>query len=114
MRIRVTTSCGSEKVEQQMTPMIDIVFQLLVFFILTFKIAALEGDFALRMPRGHGDPFGEQMPIRVRLTAGAGGELASIRMGERELPSFNVLHNEIVGIVGTDTGPGSLAESAEV
>ena len=27
-----------------MTPMIDIVFQLLIFFVMTFKIAAVEGD----------------------------------------------------------------------
>ncbi|MFP6658896.1 MAG: biopolymer transporter ExbD, partial [Pirellulales bacterium] len=41
---------GSDKVELQMTPMIDIVFQLLVFFILTFKVVAQEGDFDIRMP----------------------------------------------------------------
>ena len=35
-------------------------------------------------------------------------------MGERALPNFNALHNEIIGIVGTQTGPGSLAEAAEV
>ena len=29
----------------EMTPMIDIVFQLLVFFIMTFKIVSQEGDF---------------------------------------------------------------------
>ena len=29
----------------QMTPMIDIVFNLLAFFIITFRIPAVEGDF---------------------------------------------------------------------
>lgn len=33
-----------------MTPMIDIVFQLLVFFIMTFKIVSQEGDFHIKMP----------------------------------------------------------------
>ena len=28
-----------------MTPMIDVVFLLLIFFIMTFKIVAPEGDF---------------------------------------------------------------------
>ena len=39
MKIRNTGGDG-EKIELQMTPMIDIVFQLLVFFIMTFKIVA--------------------------------------------------------------------------
>ena len=39
-----------EKIELQMTPMIDIVFQLLVFFIMSFKIVAQEGDFNIKMP----------------------------------------------------------------
>ena len=33
-----------------MTSMIDIVFLLLVFFVMTFKIVELEGDFSVRMP----------------------------------------------------------------
>lgn len=39
-----------EEIKLQMTAMIDIVFQLLVFFIMTFKITALEGDFQVNMP----------------------------------------------------------------
>ena len=41
---------GPAKVEQNMTPMIDIVFQLLTFFIMTLKIATQEGDFNIKMP----------------------------------------------------------------
>jgi biopolymer transport protein ExbD len=40
----------NDKIELQMTPMIDIVFQLLVFFIMTFKIVSQEGDFNIKMP----------------------------------------------------------------
>ena len=42
MQIRNANNEG-EKIELQMTPMIDIVFQLLVFFIMTFKIVSMEG-----------------------------------------------------------------------
>ena len=38
------------KVEMQMTPMIDIVFQLLTFFIMTFKIIAAECDSDIKLP----------------------------------------------------------------
>ena len=48
MRIRHVSA--PQKIELQMTPMIDIVFQLLVFFVMTFKIAAMEGDFNIKMP----------------------------------------------------------------
>ena len=51
MKIRHTTSSGQDKIELQMTPMIDIVFQLLIFFIMTFKIVAQEGDFNINMPQ---------------------------------------------------------------
>jgi biopolymer transport protein ExbD len=118
MKVRRTGSGAPDKVEQQMTPMIDIVFQLLTFFIMSFKIATVEGDFSIKMPLSApsaGVPDDPSLPpIRVRLTANADGTLASIQMGERGLPSFAALHNEIIGIVGTDSGPGSLASEAEV
>ena len=50
MRFRRAGKIGQEKITLQMAPMIDVVFQLLVFFIMTFKIVTLEGDFNIRMP----------------------------------------------------------------
>src|SRR5487761_1493147 len=38
MKIRKSAASGNDKVEMQMTPMIDIVFQLLAFFVMSFKI----------------------------------------------------------------------------
>ena len=37
MKLRHTTTPMSDKVEMQMTPMIDIVFLLLIFFLFSFK-----------------------------------------------------------------------------
>jgi biopolymer transport protein ExbD len=119
MKIRHSTSGAPDKVEQQMTPMIDIVFQLLTFFIMSFKIATVEGDFSIKMPlaapsQGKPDPENLLPPIQVRLTAGPDGQLTGIRMGQRALPSFAALHQEIIGIVGTESGPGTLADQSEV
>ena len=50
MRVRNVQRRAGEEIELQMTPMIDIVFQLLIFFIMTFKIIAPEGDFNIKMP----------------------------------------------------------------
>lgn len=41
---------NAEELQLNMTAMIDIVFQLLVFFIMTFKVTAQEADFNIRMP----------------------------------------------------------------
>ena len=39
------------KVEIPMAPMIDIVFQLLIFFMLNLKIVAPEGNFNINLPK---------------------------------------------------------------
>ncbi|MEX0585399.1 MAG: biopolymer transporter ExbD [Pirellulales bacterium] len=116
MRPRTFPTTNPAKVEQQMTPLIDIVFQLLAFFILTFQVARLEGDFSQRMPRAaSGADIGCGMSsIRVRLLADPHGELVGIQLGDLQLPDIAALHECIIAIVGTDTGPGSLSESAEV
>lgn len=107
---------GVDKVEQQMTPMIDIVFQLLTFFVMSFKIATAEGDFNVKMPTGAPSAGSEipLPPIRVRLTAGADGKLAGISMGDRPIQNFNELHQEVINIVGTNTGPGAGASEYEI
>ncbi len=118
MKIRKSAAAGVDKVEQQMTPMIDIVFQLLTFFLFSFKIATQEGDFNIKMPlaaaasSASSDPL---PPIKVRLQADAQGNLASIKLGDNPATtSFGVLHQQILKIIGTDTGPNSLASQAEV
>jgi biopolymer transport protein ExbD len=40
-----------EKIDINMTPMIDVVFQLMAFFLMTFKVAAVEGDFNMKLPK---------------------------------------------------------------
>ncbi|GAF77380.1 unnamed protein product [marine sediment metagenome] len=119
MRVRHLQRRGEEQVELQMTPMIDIVFQLLVFFIMTFQIISPEGDFNIKMPLAAptaGLPDDTLPPITVRLRAGIGGELAGIYLNERPKMQggFAELREQILAIVGEDIGPGSLAESTEV
>jgi biopolymer transport protein ExbD len=125
MKIRHSTSSGQDKIELQMTPMIDIVFQLLVFFIMTFKIVSQEGDFNIKMPLA--DPSTGTVddlqipPMKVRLTADSAGRLNGIFLNERALgftPGSRVpmmpLRNEMVSIIGDDRGPGSYQEQAEI
>ena len=110
MKLRHSTGRVPEKVDIQMTPMIDIVFQLLIFFLFSFKIATQEGDFNIRMPvagPASSTSLDTQLPIKVRLTADTDGNLASIRMGDVELPNFTALHEQVMSRVGTDAGPNA-------
>jgi biopolymer transport protein ExbD len=110
-----------DKVELMMTPMIDIVFQLLIFFIMTFKITAPEGDFNIRMPihaPSEGIPDDSQLPpIKVRMTAGPHGQLTAAFLGTTKLDPrepFRDLHRQVREIVGDDHGPGSIAANTEI
>ncbi len=116
--MKVRNQNDAEKIELQMTPMIDIVFQLLIFFIMTFKIISLEGDFNIKMPSSapsQGAPDEDQLPpMKLRLKASSEGKLASIRLNDREFQSLDELHEHILSLVGTDSGPGAALEGAEV
>lgn len=117
MAKRQSSSLG-DKVAVDMTPMIDVVFQLMSFFMCTLKVVAPEGDFDIRMPLGAAAaaaPDDQQVPpVRVRLTANADGSLAGIAMNGTTVSDFEELRKRVIGLVGTDTGPNSLAEKTEV
>jgi biopolymer transport protein ExbD len=107
----------SDKVAIDMTPMIDVVFQLLAFFCMTLKIAAEEGDFNIRMPLAApraGTPDPNQLPpMKLRMRADSNGNLVDLILNERTFSGptrFQQLHNHIASLVGD----GSMAASAEV
>ncbi|MFN0054636.1 MAG: ExbD/TolR family protein [Planctomycetales bacterium] len=102
-------SAGPAKIAIDMTPMIDCVFQLIIFFMLTLKIRADEGDFNINMPIGMSAERDSVMPdIKVRLESNSDGSLRSIALGRRVLGNddraFAQLNHEIRGIIGK---PGS-------
>jgi biopolymer transport protein ExbD len=107
-----------QKISIDMTPMIDIVFQLLSFFIFTLKISAQEGDFMIKMPQAApraGTPDPEQAPpIKLRLIASADGSCQDIIMNDRSFGSgensWKALHQEVAGLVRE----GSLDAAAEI
>ncbi|QEG24717.1 ExbD/TolR family protein [Mariniblastus fucicola] len=75
----------NEDIKLNMTSMIDIVFQLLVFFILTFKVVVQEGDYNVRMPIAAVDTESMDEPpelIRVMLRAGETGAISTIEVDD--------------------------------
>lgn len=117
MGLKLRKTSISDKIPIDMTPMIDIVFQLLTFFCMTLRVGTAEGDFNIRMPLAApraGPPDPNQLPpMKLFLKADANGNCARIVMNDSEFSGgdrWRRLHGHIAGIVGD----GSLAASAEV
>lgn len=93
----------ARKNELAMTPMIDVVFLLLIFFIMTFQIVAPEGDFNVeKMPQAvaGATSIAPQVPtLTVRLAADPRGRLTSIRLNGRELAGFDELRSQVRGLL---------------
>ena len=103
----------TEKVDIQMTPMIDCVFQLLIFFMLTLKIIEPEGDFSINMPMVISDHRLLEIKcfpdVTVRLVANVDGTLGQVRLGQQNLgndeAAFNRLNSRILQIIGRPGNP---------
>jgi biopolymer transport protein ExbD len=118
MKVRSRNPQG-DKIEMQMASMIDVVFQLLIFFMLTLKIVEPEGDFDINMPLGApsssstSDP--DLPPMKVRMEADpATGELSQLFYNSQPMgngrPAFQRLNLEILKSVNAlrAAGPGTL------
>jgi biopolymer transport protein ExbD len=89
-----------EKPRINMTPMIDVVFLLLTFFVMTFKIIVPEGDFNVDMsPTGQARPIEvSDDPVQIRLTADAEGSLATILLNGEIIANFDALRRRVSDI----------------
>jgi biopolymer transport protein ExbD len=106
-----------DKIELQMTTMIDIVFQLNIFFCLTFKIILPEGDFNIRMPATAAQRAvepSENLPVSLVLKADPAGGLADLQADGRSFgtgeEAFGRLRSYVMGLVSDAGGPGSAAD----
>ncbi|MEL6897717.1 MAG: biopolymer transporter ExbD [Planctomycetota bacterium] len=107
-------STGSEL---DMTSMIDVVFLLLIFFVLTFKVVELEGDFSVKMPaQGQGsvsDNFDE--PYKLRLECDDQGNLTQMTFAGSNLGTdFNGLRQEVINRLPANYVPDASDEGPEV
>ena len=116
MRIRHGAT-ALDKIDLQMTPMIDIVFQLNIFFLFTFKIILPEGDFNIRMPSAaaaRSIEMSEALPMTLVMKAGPDGELSDLRLAGRSFgngpDAFARLHQQIRGIVDEAGGPDQASD----
>jgi len=117
--VKIRNRKEAQKNELNMTSMIDIVFLLLIFFVMTFKIVEMEGDFSIRMPlasenTGQVDPT--DLPLKLRLRADNDGTLTGMSLNEINLGTdFDQLRANVVGLVGTSAPlPGEDGPEIEI
>ena len=98
MAMRFRSSFNSSSPKQHMSAMIDIVFLLLVFFMLTLQIAIPEGVHEVTA-QAESDGPGEMIipEIRVRLEADTSGSLTTVTLNRQLLGAgedgLESLHN---------------------
>ena len=122
MKIRKKETNEKDQIELQMTPMIDIVFQLLVFFIMTFKIVAMEGDFNIKMPQASsGAPQSmEDIVQKVGLRGNADGKLVAVTWNSNRVPGgtipemFANLQSRVIEVVSISSGPEDNGSEVEI
>ena len=112
---------ASEDVELNLAAMLDMAFQLLTFFILTFRPAPVEGQISLRLPPPQGlvggtaeagkesseteTPKGLNTFV-LTVYAKSDGSLGQIRIGESSpLPNVWRLDRELASQFADDSNP---------
>ncbi|MEZ6093751.1 MAG: biopolymer transporter ExbD [Pirellulaceae bacterium] len=115
------TGKKAEDLRLNMTAMIDIVFQLLVFFILTFKVTAMETDFDISMPlQNSSSSVTDVIPklIEVTLRANADRDIAAIEVSDgisfqqfNEGEIFRSLTDYVERAISTEGDPSSASET---
>ncbi len=122
MKIRGYDKRATE-IKLQMTPLIDIVFQLLVFFIMTYKVTAMEGDYNIKMPLAAEEQTLTTETLEdvlmVKLNADSNRNLVSmdvkygmeekrfVREGSDPASIFNSLRSFVIGAVAGSGDPTS-------
>jgi biopolymer transport protein ExbD len=112
---------SGEDVELNLAAMLDMAFQLLTFFILTFKPAPLEGQVSLRLPppigitregteKAGSDTNAKEPPkglttLVISAFSDRNGMLAALAVGETPVGTVPALGNRLATVFADKTTP---------
>ncbi len=109
------------EVEVQITPMLDMAFQLLAFFILTYRPAPTEGQFSMNLlpsapaiditakqenpgeAKGNADVPAALRTLNTNVYANAEGRIGRMTIGENEYQTLDQLEARLKEIVSDKT-----------
>ena len=96
MKLPLKAHRGPTNLSIRMTPLIDVIFLLLIFFIMTIHFQRPEGVLANRLPEKGGQSITEEPEweiVRLRIRLGiTDGDMPSILLQERNVHSYEELH----------------------
>jgi biopolymer transport protein ExbD len=109
-------------VELNLAAMLDMAFQLLTFFILTFRPAPVEGQISLRMPPAQaispvknavqaGDNAENNNPVQglnslvISVIPKASGGIGSMAIGEGVVATLTGLNDRLKTVLGDQASP---------
>ncbi|MEW6356189.1 MAG: biopolymer transporter ExbD [Planctomycetota bacterium] len=99
MRFRKPSGQDEDRLQLRMTPMIDVVFLLLIFFMCVSKWKQAEGNLAAELPpEGAPAEQVQQEPPdleKVVIKLQKSGDAVDIRMNERLCSTFDVLFDNL-------------------
>jgi biopolymer transport protein ExbD len=109
-------------VELNLAAMLDMAFQLLTFFILTFRPAPVEGQISLRMPAAQpvtpvknavqaGDNAANNNPVQglnslvISVIPNSAGGIGSMAIGEGVVATLTGLNDRLRAVLGDQASP---------
>ena len=112
---------GSEAVELNLAAMLDMAFQLLTFFILTFKPSPVEGQINLKLPppqpvagvqgakkpgedESNNDPVKNLNSLIISVFAAPNGRIATMAVGEANVAGTTALDGRLKQVLGPESG----------
>lgn len=92
----------SIKTALDMTPLIDIVFQLLIFFVMTFRLVEQEADFHVKAPRSGVAINSTEPPLPtlvLAITADSNGNVSEVRLNGERLTGFPAVTDRLAKVL---------------
>lgn len=113
---------GSENVELNLAAMLDMAFQLLAFFILTFKPSPVEGQINLKLPppmpvvgaakgQAPGDNNNNQNAVQafeslvISVFSTPGGKISTMAIGEANVAGVSALEGRLKAVLSDANSP---------
>ena len=89
----------AEITDLNLTSMIDVIFQLLIYFVVTASFMIDEGILTAKLPVGAGSPAEQdELPpekITITLASGEGATSVTIKRGRQEYDNFGQLAQDL-------------------
>ncbi|MFH1227047.1 MAG: biopolymer transporter ExbD [Planctomycetota bacterium] len=111
---KIQVDLSEASMEINMTPMIDVIFQLIIFFMCSIHFKSLEGKLYSYLPKDKGmaettvtDPELDEVRILLSYDKNKTPLQTMIKIGQREIKDWDVLFSEVSTIYKAQINSGA-------